>query len=458
MREAIYYQYAFLTTALEGKDGQVRYAAGGNVPPVVTQALHHLHQWLGQSLDESELPTRLPDERRKTVRLYPLSGQPQKWRTNPPWAAYADVEFSDDTLTILLAYGRTGEADPDTWRRLRQGDWQPSSDERFGLGSTVCFGGRVPDLAAATAEAEAVLPAPDPERPHPLRRVDLPFGWLFDRPDLSDRLALFYWDTDESERLASDFFNMVQPGLALARHKLEHYYARGYQRGLLLVLERKERTLAAVLARIRTPKQSLDALEDQLQELAGSYHNFAASLAEFERLQQVIKVNLINLRRLFNGYRLPHAGLLADLGASAKHAVRQLQADSSFYRATVHQARIAFSTLQVQAEIKRGQMEEAENRLTGQRNLKLTLFGIALSILGTIAALGGVTTEQVAAAFISRVFGVTTPSPGEIFAGRVGLIATTGLILGGVAWSVYKVANSLCTLRTQDSPSQGTPS
>lgn len=433
VREPVLYQYVFLAAAAEDEAGHILRLTDELALRLLRPGLRHLYAWLGRPPDEAPPVLHIPsdDERRKTMRLYPPPGRPADWIRNAPWAAYPLVETSDGTLIVTLAFARAGQADEQTWPRLREAEWATPEPGRFYFGRTVCFGGRVPDVEAAAREAEAVLAGS-----LPLRHADLPGGlWLFDRPGLPDRLALFYADTDEAERLAAAFFNNILPPLALLLHKIARHYMQGYETAQRVALENKEHRLAAVLQQTRTPRQDLSALESQLHELAGAYNDFTGELATFERLQQTLRVNLINLREVFVEHNLPREGPLAARLAAAEKALQQLEADEGFYQAAVRRAQIALAALQAQADVERGQLEEIENRqreeqnrLAERRNLILGLIGVALGALG----LAEVVNESVGELLLRWL---SLPvSPLTVMTSRLALLLSFGALAGVFTW------------------------
>ena len=389
LREAVTYQYIYLTA--QGHDEE-------RLRTVVDQAIRHVYRWLGDTLPPGEPAIHWPQQpqRRRVERIYPPPDRPQKWVFHGRLAAYADVRLSDDTLTLQLACGCREEADEEARRCLAHAPWTPPDDPALVPGQTLCFGGRLADLAAAQAEAERVLPA-TAGQVWPLRRVDLALGrgrsgWLFDRPGLPDRLAFFYPDEDEAEQAASAFFTTILPDLALAWHKIAHQYGRGYERALQKLLADKEDKLAQVLAAGAPQAAAADALDDYLKELAGAFNAFADDLARFQRLSQAVRVNLLNLQACFSEHSLPQEGPLAVRLTAAQRAREQLEADDGFYRARVQQAEMALAALQVQAGIERNRIEQEETRQAERRNL-------LLGFMGRVLALGKVMSDPVVLAF-----------------------------------------------------------
>ena len=447
--ETALYQYIFLSTQAEGEAGEPRRPDPGWLESTLAGAARHPYAWLGAPLPEAEPVIRVPEPsaRRAVQRLYPPPGQPAGWQRDGPWAAYADVQLNNGTLTVQLAYACCGEADDGACRRLANAAWPVPHDPGFFLGQTLCFGGRVPDRAAAEAAAAAFLPA-DPAHPWPLRVVELPLGagpdgepwagWLFDRPGLPDRLAFFYPDHDEAERRASAFFNTVLPDLALSLHKIAHQYGRGYEGGLRLILAEGERSLAGVLARALPPPAHADGLDAALKEVAAAYDAFAAELATFDRLAQAVQVNLANLQAAFSEHGLPRTGPLAVRLAAAERAAEQLAADRGFYAARVAQAQMALAALGVQADIERACLEREENRQAERQNL-------LLGFIAAVLALGQIMSDAVVLAFLRWLLGLfgrapLDPMPAAIlFIVKLGLIIAIGGAAVGLAWGVGRL-------------------
>ncbi len=452
LREAVLYQYIFLVSQVEGETGEPHRPNPARLQSLLAQAVHHPYDWLGAPLAAGapaiDLPA--PSPRRAAQRLYPPAGESSQWRLHGSAAAYADVQLSNSTLSLQLAYACPGQADDDVRKRLTDAPWALPDDDAILLGQTHCFGGRVPDLAAAIAAAEAFL-LTDPSQPRPLRRTDLPLGdagagWLFDCPGPGsesgrrppDRLAFFYPDTDDAERLASTLFNTVLPDLALSLHKVAHQYGRGYEQGLRPLLAAKERSLADVLARALPPPEGSEPLDLQLQELARVYNDFAADLATFDRLAQAVRVNLANLQAAFSEYDLPHTGCLAPRLTAAERAVQQLAADRGFYQARVQQAEMAISALHVQAEIERNRIEQEETRQGERRNL-------LLGFIAAVLALGQIVNDAVVIAFwgwLLAFFGRTPldPMPAAItFVVKLLLVFGISLVGVGLAWGAGRL-------------------
>lgn len=394
LREAVLYQYIFLTAQVEGEAGDLRRPDPAGLQAFLASAVRHPYDWLGAPLAAGAPAIDLSpaSPRRASQRLYPPPGAPSEWHSRKEWAAYADVQLGNGALCLQLAYACRGDAGDAVRERLAAAPWPLPGDTTFLLGHTLCWGGRVPDLAAAIAAAELALPA-DPAQPWPLRRSDLPLdgdraAWLFDRPGLPDRLALFYPDDDEAEHAASAFFNAALPGLALSLHKIAYQYGRGYEQGLRPLLAEKERSLAAVLARTLPPPAGASLLDASLHQLAGAYNDFAADLAARDRLAQAVAVNLANLQAAFSEHALPRTGCLAPRLTAAEQAVQQLDADRGFFQARVAQAQTALSALQVQAEIEHNRLATKETQEAERRNLLLGFIALVL-------ALGQITNDEV---------------------------------------------------------------
>lgn len=433
LREAVLYQYVFLTTQVESESGDLPRSDRAGLQSLLAQAVRHPYDWVGDPLAAGApaIDLSLAAPRRASQRLYPPPGGPSEWRSQNEWAAYADVQLSNGALCLQLAYACRGDAGAGVRQRLAAAPW-PAPGTEFLLGQTLCWGGRVPDLAAAIAEAELALPA-GPAPPWPLRRSDLPLdgdraAWLFDRPGLPDRLAFFYPDDDEAEHAASAFFNAALPGLALSLHKIAHQYGRGYEQGLRPLLAEKERSLAAVLARTLPPPTGAELLDASLHKLAGAYNDFAADLAACDRLAQAVAVNLANLQAAFSEHALPRTGCLAPRLTAAEQAVQQLDADRGFFQARVNQAQIALSALQVQAEIEHNRLAAKETQQAGRRNL-------LLGLIAAVLALGQIVNDEVVLAFwrwLLAVFGQVPldPMPAAItFAIKLFLVFGASLLV-----------------------------
>ncbi len=436
--EAVLYQYIFLSTQVEGEAGEPRRPDPTWLRSALAQAVRHPYDWLAAPLAEDEPAIVVPEPsgRRAAQRLYPPAGAPSDWRRNGPWAAYADVQLSNGTLVVQLAYGCGAAADDGVCRRLADAAWPLPDDPGFLLGQTLCFGGRVADRAGAEAAAARFLPA-DPAHPWPLRVAELSLGpgpdaatwvgWLCDRPGLPDRLAFFYPDDDEAERRASPFFNTVLPELALSLHKIAHQYGRGYEQGLRLILAEQERSLAGVLARVLPPPADAEGLDAALKEVAGAYNAFAAELATFDRLAQAVAVNLANLQAAFSEHGLPRAGPLAVRLTAAERAAGQLEADRGFYAARVAQAQMTLAALGVQADIERARIEREETRQAERQSL-------LLSFIAAVLALGQILNDAVVLAFLRWLLGLfgrvpLEPIPAEVIFGVKLLVV---LAVGGL--------------------------
>ncbi len=442
IREAALYQYTFLTTDLESPTGDILHPEQDDLIAMLRQAVHCVHNWLGRPVDAVQLPTSLPprNERRRELPVYPADGCSEWLHTEDErWAGYLFARVKNNSLILQLAYNRRGLANEETWPHLQTGLFCTPVEEQFSLGQTLCFAGRVADPDAAAATAARVLPGD----PHPLRRADLPLpdgraAWLFDRPGLPDRLALFYPDDDEAERQVAPYLNTVLPDLLLSLHKIAHQYGRGYEGALRLLLAEKERALAKVLTGEPPSGSDVAGLDARLSELAGAYNDFARELAGFDRLAQAVRVNLLNLRECFAEHGLPREGPLAVSLIAAERAVAQLEADDGFYRARVRQAQMALSALQVRAEIERARLEQEEDRRDRQRNL-------LLGFIAAVLALGQVTSDAVAEDFLKwgvRLFGGVPLDPMPallVFAGKLGLVLVAGLLVMGLIAAVGRL-------------------
>ncbi len=457
LREAVLYQYIFLSTQAEGEAGEPRQPDPAWLRSALAQAVRHPYDWLAVPLPQGEPAIAVPEpsDRRAIRRLYPPPGEPSDWRRNGPWAAYADVQLSNGSLCLQLAYGCGGAGDDGVCQRLADAAWPVPDAPGFVLGQTLCFGGRVADRAGAEAAAAIFLP-PDPAHPWPLRVAELSLGpgpdgapwvgWLCDRPGLPDRLAFFYPDDDEAERRASPFFNTILPELALSLHKIAHQYGRGYEQGLRLILAERERGLAGVLARVLPPPADADGLDAALKEVAAAYNAFAAELATFDRLAQAVAVNLANLQAAFSEHGLPRAGPLAVRLTAAERAASQLEADRGFYAARVAQAQMALAALGVQADIERARLEHEENRQAERQNL-------LLGFIAAVLALGEIMSDEVVLAFLRWLLGLfgqvpLDPMPAEVIFGvKLGLIITIGGLFVGLARGIGRLWGVVRTRR-----------
>lgn len=446
LREAALYQYVFVAAQVETEAGGLRSPDPHRLLALLAAAVRHPYSWLGQPLPDGEPAIALPaaDGRRRVARLYPRPDAPSRWSLHGRWAAYAEVYLHNGALSLRLAYGCQGDADAETYARLADAPW-PLPDDEFLRGQSLCYAGRVPDLAAASAEAARLLPGD----PHPLRRADLPLAdgcvaWLFDRVGLPDRLALFYPDDDRAEEQVGPYLNAILPDLLLSLHKIAHQYGRGYEAALRPLLAAREAALARVLAGFEPTaaepaeplqpspspargRDEVEALDRELTALAAAYHAFARELALFDRLAQAVRVNLLNLREGFAEHGLPRQGPPAAWLTAAERAASQMEADEGFYRARVRQAEMALAALQVRAEVERARLEQAEDRRDRQRNLLLGFIAVAL-------ALGQVLSDAAVAELLGWVLGVAPvalPAWGVLLA-KLGLVVGVGLLAVGI--------------------------
>jgi hypothetical protein len=429
LREAVVYQYVYLLAQKLTEDSeQTPYDSG--VLKQLRAAVDHVHKWVGSS--PANLPPEellQPRDRREEVVVYASNWQ---YGTDKPWASYAYARLLDSTLILQLAYGQHQEAHKGTWCYLRSGLWEPLESPLY-LGKMICYGGRVPDETAAGQQADIVLPPPHPDRKVPLQVSKLPFGgWLFDRPGLPETLALFYPDDNEHEAQAAGFFNAVLPHLALYAYKLGYQY-RQYDNYLRAEVERKEGLLAKAMAKARSPGQDLSRLEEELEQVAGAYGEFASVHGTFEQVYHTVSINVANLEELFVRHGLVQTGPLAAWRAGAVRAKEQLQADGGFYRAIINEAQVFLQVLRTQVEIKRGQLEEEQNRHGIRRNLILAVIGLILAL--------GIGREE-GEAFIRWLLGLLNVSlpaklpEGAIFGARLGLMLLLGVVVAvtSIVW------------------------
>ncbi|MCA9941549.1 MAG: hypothetical protein KC418_23075 [Anaerolineales bacterium] len=378
-REAMMHQYLFLALSLETIAGTEKMPAP-SWRTRVQEVLEYQSAWLGQ--DATALPTiDLLHSETDKVQLYPPGGQAARWQPGADaYAAFAFVQAEGDAVTLHLACGHAETAQPDAWTRLQEGSWpvaEPLRHDRFYLGQTICFAARVVAETDARRLAEDLLPGVGGD----LRLASLPWGgWLYDRVGLSDQLALFYPDDDLSEQAATRFLNEILPRLSLLTHKVSHQYSRTYWQLLRPQLIQQEQNLSQVLLRTRAPGQDLAELENQLQDIATAYGQYAVELGQFARAVQGVNVNAANLQNEVGRAALPLAGVLLAWQQGLAVAVAQMQADKAFYQATIQEAEVTLRTLQIQVDLLRGQLEAEENRLAERRNWWLAVIGVLLTL------------------------------------------------------------------------------
>lgn len=375
LREAMLIQYAFFALAMESPDGELVPTPEASLLEAVRSAVRRVRGWLGLPPDPGDFPADLgqPKDARLLTWIVYVSGLLEDAERQR--VGFVQARGHSDTLIVEAGYGRRGPAIEGTWDELRTALWSPPADEPACLGQTLCFGGIVLGAEEMTRQATQAIA---PREPGELRRCELPYGWLFDHPQVSDCLALFYPD-EAAEKRAEAFFHFVLPLLAMYAHKVAREYW-DYERTLWPRLDAAERALAQALTATAQPQSDLLMLEEQLQKVASSYAAFSNDLSVFEGWRQSVAINVRNFGEALARHELPTAGPLAAYQAALQRWLGRMEADEGYYQAVVRRAEMTLRGLQVQAEVKRAQAAEAEARAESRTNLWLALVGVALAV------------------------------------------------------------------------------
>jgi hypothetical protein len=426
LREAVVEQYAVFALHFAGEAPAHERLLG-----LTQAAAHHLSNWLGVDLlaevgqQVADAPWPAWEHDVQVCRI------PYRFSPDGVWAGFLYVQARHDTLLVQIAYARPGAADEAVVCNLWQAVWSPPADDPHFLGQTVCLGGIVEGEEGAWHWARVGLSRCRDRQvseaewnPAGLRHLDLSYASLFDHPQAPDALALFYKDEAEEQEASVRLFNTALPDLVLPVHKARHQF-RGYAAALKAELEDAEKRLAAALGGVSPPATNLTGLESQVKRVAKAYGDFAHQMGRFAAVEQTVRINESNFEAALARYELPAQGPLAALQAIIRRTVQQMEADEGYYRSAIEGAGVTLDTLQVQAQIERGQVEAERN--------------VIIAFLGVVLAAGQLLNDEVVRAFVA--WGATllrqAPpvfSPGDLFWARLALSVLMGCLGLGVVW------------------------
>jgi hypothetical protein len=367
-------QYAFFALAMESPAGELVPTPEAWLLETVRSALRRVRGWLGLPSDPGDFPADLAQPKDARVLTWTVYASGRLEDTDRQRVGFVQARGHSDTLIVETGYGRRGPATDGAWDGLRIALWSPPAVPAC-LGQTLCYGGIVPGVEEMTRQATQALASREPGE---LRQCELPYGWLFDHPQVSDVLALFYPD-EAAEKRAEIFFHFALPLLAMYAHKVAREYW-DYERGLRPGLDAAERALAQALTAAAQPQSDLLVLEGQLQGVASAYAVFSNDLSTFEGRRQSVAINVRNFGEALARHELPTAGPLAARQAALQRWLGRMEADEGYHQAVVRRAEMTLRGLQVQAEVKRAQAAEAEARAEQRTNLWLAAVGITLAV------------------------------------------------------------------------------
>lgn len=384
LREAMLVQYVFFALAQESAAGELVHMPEAQLQAIVRQTVEQVRAWLGLP-GAGELPITLHPPEGARVRIWPIYATGSLKNEAKRRVGFADARGHGDTLILQIGYGCRGPATNSAWDELRAACWSPPADGPAYLGQTLCYGGIVAETEEADRQAMTAL---DPKEPGELRRCELPYGWLYDHPQVPpgwladfrqpESLALFYPD-EEAEKRAEAFFHGAMPLLSLYAHQAAREYW-DYERRLRPRLDESERTLARSLVAAAPSTSDLQVLEGRLHAIATAYASFGNHLSGFEGRRQSVAICVQNFDEALKRSELPMAGPLAARQAALQRWLGRLEADEGYYRALVRHAEITLRGLQAAAEIRRAQAAEEEARAESRTNLWLALVAVTLAV------------------------------------------------------------------------------
>lgn len=337
-REAVVYWYGFVARELAEKVG---IKPSGLWAEVGERVVLGMSVWLGRvDLELVDRNVEFPAGRHAIKQIYPINEL--TWLGNGTQAALATAQARNDTVSWQAGFTQSGEATAETWATLKKAlAFQVNTDDRYFLGSLVCYGGIVSSQEEAQALAEELLGG------SMVKMVELAWGgWMFTRPETPNTLALFYPD-EKVERLASHFFNDTLPTLGRARAKVLHQFHTIYEHILYPTLSKAEKALTEKLNEKRTLPDDLVAAEKALAEITERYNAFRANWGQFERLKRAVEVNWDNFLLSMEREGIP-AGVFHPWQTNLHTITKQLQTDEGFFLTTIQEADRTVSAYQAQ--------------------------------------------------------------------------------------------------------------